>query len=197
MMQIKEKQIYIHHKQGHRVPVKIRVVPIKNKSDEVIGAVELFFENRKMKSLEDKINELKNENYSDQLAGINNRKYLEEILFEITARDDIKRDNIAFCFLDIDDFKYINDNYGHLAGDKILLMIARTLKSNLRPADKVFRWGGDEFALILFDLENKNKIRKTLDRLKLLINKSFINHNQKKLNVTMSFGATKIKKMIQ
>lgn len=71
----KEANVYLHHKQGHRVPVEIKVVPIKNKNGEIIGAVELFFENRKMKSLEEKINELKNENYNDELTGINNRKY--------------------------------------------------------------------------------------------------------------------------
>lgn len=183
----------MHHKQGQRVPVTIRTVPLKNEKDEIVGAVELFFENIKMKSLEEKISELKQENYRDELTEINNRKYLEDILAEIIAGEDINKENIAFCFLDVDDFKHINDNYGHLVGDQILSMIAKTLKSNLRDADKAFRWGGDEFALILFDIENKKQFNELLKRIKLLVNESFINYNQEKLYVTMSFGATKLR----
>ncbi len=190
----REAEVYLHHKEGYRIPVSIRTVPIKNEDKKIIGAVELFFENKKIKSLEEKINELKHENYIDELTDINNRKYLEEILNEIISNADIKKDNIAFCFLDVDDFKYINDKYGHLVGDKILTMIAQTLKNNVRPSDKAFRWGGDEFALILFDIENEKNLRKLLERLKLLINDSFINYNEEKLNITMSFGAAKIRK---
>jgi diguanylate cyclase (GGDEF)-like protein len=73
-------------------------------------------------------------------------------------------------------------------------MIAKTLKNNLRDSDKAFRWGGDEFALLLFDINNNKKLFKLLERLKLLINESFINHKQEKLSVTMSFGATKLSK---
>jgi diguanylate cyclase (GGDEF)-like protein/PAS domain S-box-containing protein len=190
----REAEVYLHHKKGYRIPVSIRTVPIKNKGNKIIGAVELFFENKRMESLEEKINELKNENFKDELTDINNRKYLEVILNKIISSEDIKKDNIAFCFLDIDDFKYINDNYGHLVGDEILTMIAQTLKNNIRPSDKAFRWGGDEFALILFDIENENNLRKLLERLKLLINDSFIDYEKEKLNVTMSFGAVKIRK---
>jgi diguanylate cyclase (GGDEF)-like protein len=190
----REVNVYLHHKDGQRVPVTIRTVPLKNEKNEIVGAAELFLKNIKMKSLEEKINELKQENHRDKLTEINNRKYLEKILAEIVERDDIKKDDIAFCFLDVDDFKYINDNFGHLVGDKILSMIAKTLKNNLRDSDKAFRWGGDEFALLLFDINNNKKLFKLLERLKLLINESFINHKQEKLSVTMSFGATKLSK---
>jgi len=190
----REANVYLHHKEGQRVPVIIRIVPLKNEKNEIIGAVELFFENKQVKSLEDKINDLRKENYKDELTDINNRKFLEEVLDEIISRDDIKKDNIAFCFLDIDDFKHINDTYGHLVGDKILSMVAKTLKNNVRHADKAFRWGGDEFALILFDIENDEKLKKLLKRLQSLINGSFINHKQNELSVTMSFGAAKLKK---
>jgi len=190
----REINVYLHHKDGQRVPVTIRTVPLKNEKNEIVGAAELFLKNIRMKSLEEKINELKQENHRDELTEINNRKYLEKILAEIIERDDINKDNIAFCFLDVDDFKYINDNYGHLVGDRTLSMIANTLKNNLRDADKAFRWGGDEFALLLFDIKNKKYLKNLLERLKLLINESFIEHKQEKINVTMSFGATKFSK---
>ncbi|MFO7750025.1 MAG: hypothetical protein R6V54_08020, partial [Desulfobacteraceae bacterium] len=64
----RESIVYLHHKEGHRVPVIVRVVPLKNEKDEIIGAVELFFENIKVQSLEEKINELKKENYKDELT---------------------------------------------------------------------------------------------------------------------------------
>jgi len=192
--QKREVDVYLHHKDGQRVPVTIRTVPLKNEQNKIVGAVELFFKNIKVKSLEEKIAELKQENHRDKLTEINNRKYLEKILDEIVGREDIDKENIAFCFLDVDDFKYINDNYGHLVGDRILSMIAKTLKNNLRDADKAFRWGGDEFALLLFDIKNNEQLIKLLERLKLLVNESFIEYRQEKINVTMSFGATKLSK---
>lgn len=191
--QKREADVYLHHKDGQRVPVTVRVLPLRGEEEEIVGAVELFFENKKVLSLAEKINELKRENYKDELTEINNRKYLEEVLEEILAQKDIRKNNIAFCFLDVDDFKYINDNYGHLMGDKILAMVAKTLKNNVRPADKAFRWGGDEFALILFDIEDQKLLYKLLIRLQLLVNDSFIEHQGKKLSITMSFGGTKIK----
>ena len=190
----REANVYLHHKDGQRIPVTIRTVPLKNEQNKIVGAVELFFKNIKVKSLEEKIAELKQENHRDKLTEINNRKYLEKILDEIVGREDIDKENIAFCFLDVDDFKYINDNYGHLVGDRILSMIAKTLKNNLRDADKAFRWGGDEFALLLFDIKNNEQLIKLLERLKLLVNESFIEYRQEKINVTMSFGATKLSK---
>lgn len=186
----REAEVFLHHKEGHRVPVLIRSVPIRDKQGEIIGAVELFLENQNRVSLEEKLNELRKENFTDKLTNISNRKHLEKILSELIDSNNIKNNKIAFCFLDIDDFKDVNDNYGHLMGDKILTMVANTLDKNVRPSDRVFRWGGDEFALILFDIENKKKLFYLLNRLKSLINSSYIEFQNKKVNVTMSFGAT-------
>jgi len=189
----REAEVFLHHKDGHRVPVMVRAVPIRDNNDKIIGAVELFLENKKRKSLEEKLLKLRKENYQDELTNISNRKYLENILNEFLLNKNIDKQKIAFCFLDIDDFKYINDNYGHLIGDKVLKMTAKTLEKNIRPSDKVFRWGGDEFALILFDIENNQQLNKILSRIKSLLNNSFINYNDEKINITMSFGSTIIK----
>ena len=191
--QKREAEVFLHHKDGHRVPVVIRAVPIRDNNDKIMGAVELFLENKKRKSLEEKLVKLRKENYQDELTNISNRKYLESILNEFLSNKNIKKQKIAFCFLDIDDFKYINDNYGHLIGDKVLKMTAKTLEKNIRPADKVFRWGGDEFALILFDIENNQQLSKILSRIRSLLNNSFINHNEETINITMSIGSTIIK----
>lgn len=186
-------EVYLHHKDGHRVPVLSKVVPIRDENNEIIGAVELFLKNRKRKSLEEKLIKMEKENYMDELTNISNRKYMENILEKLVSKENIENENIIFCFLDIDDFKDINDNYGHIMGDKILTMVANTLDDNIRPSDKAFRWGGDEFALILFDLNNKKELQILLTRLKLLINNSFIYFKEEKLSVTMSFGAVSIK----
>ncbi|MFO7814802.1 MAG: sensor domain-containing diguanylate cyclase [Halanaerobiales bacterium] len=189
----REAEVYLHHKNGHRVPVLIRSVPIKDKSKAITGAVELFLENHTRVSLEQKLNELQEENFTDELTNISNRKHLEKILGELIEGENFENKNIAFCFLDIDDFKDINDNYGHLMGDKVLTMVANTLDKNLRPSDKVFRWGGDEFSLILFDIENKKSLLELLKRLKILVNNSYLHYENEKISVTMSFGATIIK----
>ncbi|MBS3768585.1 MAG: GGDEF domain-containing protein, partial [Candidatus Cloacimonetes bacterium] len=186
----REAEVYLHHKEGYRVPVLIRTIPVKNNKNVVSGVVELFSINKNRISLEEKIIELRNENLKDELTNISNRRHLEEILDNLLKGEIIKKQNIAFCFSDIDDFKDINDNLGHLMGDKVLKMVANTIDNNIRPSDKVFRWGGDEFALILFDIEDDKHLYKVLKRIKLLVNNSYLQVREKKISITMSFGGT-------
>ena len=190
----REAQVYLHHKKGHRVPVIIRTIPIKNNKDELTGVVELFSQKKNRIPLEEKIVELRKENLTDELTNISNRKHLEELLDDLLKDEVIEKKNLAFCFADIDDFKNINDSYGHLMGDKILKMVANTIDNNIRPSDKVFRWGGDEFALVLFDIKDKQYLNKVLKRIKLIVNNSYLQVSNNKISITMSFGATIFKK---
>lgn len=85
----------------------------------------------------------------DPLTQLGNRRYFYRRLAEEVAR--MKRTNMpmVFVMIDLDDFKRINDAYGHYQGDKVLERIASIFKANSRITDTVVRWGGDEFALIL------------------------------------------------
>jgi diguanylate cyclase (GGDEF)-like protein/PAS domain S-box-containing protein len=86
----------------------------------------------------------------DDLTGLANRTLFVERLTAALARSDRDGHRVAVCFLDLDDFKEINDRYGHAAGDELLVDVAGRLATHLRNGDEVARIGGDEF-LVLFD----------------------------------------------
>lgn len=85
----------------------------------------------------------------DELTGIGNRRAFEEALDDEVARAQRLELPLTVAMLDIENFKRINDEWGHLEGDKVLRRVAKAIDSELRAPDRCFRWGGDEFALIL------------------------------------------------
>lgn len=194
---IREADVFLHHKEGARIPVKVRAVPVRNKNEEIVGAVEFFINNNRRSNIKEKRKKLKRKNLIDNLTEVNNREHLEIVLEDIISEDYIIDNKVAFCFVDIDDFKFINDNYGHLVGDKALKMFSKSIDANLRPSDQIFRWGGDEFALLIYDLKDKADLKKILRRLLIIINNSFFeldkNGKKEKISITTSWGATFIK----
>ncbi len=118
-----------------------------------------------------KINELKLKNLSitDQLTKIHNRMHIDEILQNQYYRFHRNQEISSIILLDIDFFKSINDKYGHLTGDMVLVEFAALLKSSIRKGDTVGRWGGEEFLIILPHanlqqaLKFAQKIRKSIE----------------------------------
>jgi diguanylate cyclase (GGDEF)-like protein len=87
--------------------------------------------------------------YTDSLTGLNNRRAAEKHISAYLKRYNITYKPFTLIVLDIDHFKMVNDNFGHQVGDMVLEAIAETLLSSLRPSDRVYRWGGEEFLLAL------------------------------------------------
>ncbi|NWL07528.1 putative bifunctional diguanylate cyclase/phosphodiesterase [Pseudomonas hunanensis] len=100
----------------------------------------------------------------DVLTGLPNRAYLSDLLNQALAysrREDIP---LAVCMLDLDGFKAVNDGYGHAVGDLLLVEVAQRLKSILRGGDAVARLSGDEFVLILRDVDDEQQLHTALRR---------------------------------
>lgn len=89
----------------------------------------------------------------DMLTGVFNRRWLEHIFERERARCAFSQLPLCLLMLDVDHFKAYNDKYGHLAGDHALLMVARTLGGQLRPKDSLIRFGGEEFVILLPELD--------------------------------------------
>ncbi|NEX64090.1 bifunctional diguanylate cyclase/phosphodiesterase [Noviherbaspirillum galbum] len=102
---------------------------------------------------------------SDALTTLPNRHWLMHYLPEALERARQSGRNLALLFVDLDDFKNINDTLGHAAGDKLLQASALRLKSIMRPHDNVVRLGGDEFTVILEDLDSERMVSRVADRL--------------------------------
>lgn len=85
----------------------------------------------------------------DALTGLRNRRWLQQMLARVMERARHDGDALSLLMVDLDNFKQLNDTYGHLAGDLVLRVVAHTLQDNLRPADTAIRFGGDEFVMVL------------------------------------------------
>jgi diguanylate cyclase (GGDEF)-like protein len=94
----------------------------------------------------------------DELTGLPNRALLEDRLAQARARADRNQTLLALFFIDLDNFKQINDQLGHHTGDEVLKAVAGALSSGLRASDTVARWGGDEFVALVPDLQNMDAV---------------------------------------
>ncbi len=102
----------------------------------------------------------------DALTGLPNRLLLDEKLNEALARARRNQNQVALGFIDLDHFKLINDSLGHKAGDAVLVELSKRLKSVLREVDTLARWGGDEFVVLLPDLQDLRSLSRIAERLR-------------------------------
>lgn len=184
-----ENLVFLRHKDGHRIPVKVRTSPIRNRDGEITGAVEVFSDHTEYQYTIARINQLEVEVHRDALTGLFNRAYLEKQL--VASIKDFEYFEIPFgiLFFDIDHFKKVNDTYGHATGDEVIKMLSHTLKHNLRDSDIVARWGGEEFIVLIKNVD-KYILVSIAEKLRNLIEKSMIKLEDNYLSVTVSIGAT-------
>ena len=125
----------------------------------------------------------------DQLTGALNRKGLEETLDRELARSQRRQTPICVALLDVDNFKSLNDTYGHQTGDDALIHLARVIRETMRPHDTLARYGGEEFLIILPDTPLSDAVS-AVTRLQRELTKRFFLYKNEKLLITFSAGVT-------
>jgi len=126
---------------------------------------------------------------NDPLTGIYNRRFGIQRLKEELSRSIRYNMPIGLVMFDIDHFKNINDNYGHVIGDKVLINLTETIKSTLREGDIFFRYGGEEFVVVLPGASIKD-VMKTSEIMRHTIEDMVTKHNAQNLKITISLGGT-------
>jgi len=123
----------------------------------------------------------------DSLTGLYNHTKTKELLEQDLYRCARNNTNLVFVMLDIDKFKTVNDTYGHPVGDKVIKSLARILKQRLRKSDTIGRYGGEEFAIVLYDTDINNAV-KVINEIREHF--SLLSHNAGDIefNVTFSSG---------
>ncbi|MDX2345475.1 MAG: diguanylate cyclase [Legionella sp.] len=153
-------EIWNRHKKGHLIPEFLTITQIK--SEAKIFYIAVFSD---ISVLIEKNKEKLNLALTDPLTHLHNRNFLKEGFKYITNqynRDEHgksdSKNQVALLFADVNKFKLINDNYGHLAGDEVLSFIASAIKNALREVDVAIRYGGDEFVVLLNKITKKEEI---------------------------------------
>jgi diguanylate cyclase (GGDEF)-like protein/PAS domain S-box-containing protein len=134
------------HRDGRAIPVGLTVSPIRDRTGRVTGASVIIRDITERKLLEE---QLTRQALYDPLTGLANRSLLRDRLLHALARAVATGERLALLFIDLDEFKMINDSRGHAVGDRLLAAVASRLESSVRPEDTVARLGGDEFAILL------------------------------------------------
>ncbi len=139
--------------------------------------------------IEELYREVEELSLTDSLTGLNNRRFLENNLYQMVILTLRHNAPVSFAMIDIDLFKRVNDEYGHLAGDYILKEIARIIKTQFRKSDIVIRYGGEEFFVALFD-SSESSVRENMESLRDEVeNHRFFYRNQP-IPITISIGIT-------
>ncbi|AUT01828.1 GGDEF domain-containing protein [Nostoc sp. CENA543] len=145
----------------------------------------LLFTNFLLLEFKNNLKSLEELAQKDNLTGLNNRRFFMEIVNNEIVKSVRYKEPLTLAYFDIDDFKKINDQYGHTAGDRLLQLVANQATVTLRKSDVIARIGGDEFAILLprTDYEASEVV---LHRLKTMLVMSM---QQEGLSVTVSIGA--------
>jgi diguanylate cyclase (GGDEF)-like protein len=124
---------------------------------------------------------------TDELTGLANRRGLEGFLKRTMALSKRHGEQGVVAFVDLDDFKQVNDKYGHEAGDKLLRRMADLLTQNVRLSDYVARLGGDEFVVVLIKADREQG-KEHIERLREIINSTSITFAGRRIRLKASIG---------
>jgi diguanylate cyclase (GGDEF)-like protein len=135
------------------------------------------------------IEKMNEELYKDSLTSIYNRRYIEERLIIEVLNAINKKQQVSIIMADIDDFKVVNDTYGHLAGDMILRETAKVIENNIRSStDWLARYGGEEFLIVLNNAD-KTVAYKVTEKIRKAVEQAVFELEGKTIKITASFGA--------
>jgi diguanylate cyclase (GGDEF)-like protein/PAS domain S-box-containing protein len=184
-----DERLFLKHKDGHRLPVRTSVRPLRDGHGRVVGAAEIFRCVSDGFAAAKQIEQLKRAALLDPLTGIGNRRLGQKELQDRLNETERYGWKFGVLFMDIDRFKQVNDIHGHEVGDRLLRMVALTLSHNVRSFDSVIRWGGEEFLVLLRNINHEN-LFSTANKLRALIESSRLHVDSSYLELTVSIGST-------
>ncbi len=166
--------------------------PVKPK--ELLARVKIQLELQQLLfDLKQSQDELKLLASTDYMTGLYNRRYFHSIAKNIVALDMREGKESAFIMLDIDRFKYINDTYGHDIGDRVIIYLADTLKELKRESDLLFRFGGDEFLILLPNTSQEGAMH-LAQKIRGYIEEQGLKIEEGKIDFTISLGVSVLHK---
>ena len=191
--ELHQASVFLRHKRGRRVPVNVRVQPIRDVDGSVTGAIEIFSDDSAQHEARRKTKALERMAFLDHLTQLPNRRFLEMSIRTALAEFEVHKDPFGVLLIDLDRFKGINDSFGHSCGDRALQEAAKTLTGLMRPTDIVGRWGGDEFLAIAGNVD-KQILAGLAARCKILVEQTYIPSNDvRSIALSISVGAALVR----
>ena len=185
--QPREVSVWLRHSEGYRKPVRVRTSPVRDKEDKIVGAVEVFSDDSAVLRAVEDADRARRDALTDDLTGLPNRRLFDAALagrIENLARYGWR---FGLLIVDIDHFKAINDEHGHIFGDRVLAGVAATIHGATRAGDVVARWGGEEFA-VLVEASDEAGLIETAERLRALVAQSETRFDGVRVKVHVSVG---------
>ena len=179
-------EIWNCRKNGEVYPEILSITLVRNNTGNITHYIAIFTDISHIKEQQRKLKEI---NYLDLQAHLPNRALLKENLSSAKRNCQINKDSFAVVFIDLDDFKVINDKHGQHIGDELLTALSYRMKKTLRKNDSLTQIGGDEFIVILTGFENNNNCKPALERLLLAISDD-VTVEGIKLKISASMGVT-------
>ncbi len=179
-------EIVNRRKDGNIYTEMLSISKVPHQQSDLVEYIGVFSDISNIKAHEAELNKVA---HYDALTGAANRRLLSERFNQAIIRA-VRQDlNCAICMLDLDGFKAINDHYGHLVGDQLLIHVTRNLESILRPEDTLARLGGDEFVVLLSDMTAVHECNQILQRVLSAVSKP-MQFEHEWLCVTASIGVS-------
>lgn len=184
---IREADLYLHHKNGHRVAVTVRNQPLLDQDGKIVGSVEVFSSRQPNPYAGRRL--LRKDDLLDSVTGLAPRRFGELHLQTLMREVAEQTTTLGVLYIDADHFKNVNDTFGHKTGDEVLRMVGQSLANGLRRGDIPVRWGGEEFLALLPGTDQAG-LRATAERVRMLTENSWIQKGEVQARVTVSIGAT-------
>lgn len=177
-------EIRMLHKNGNIGWVESMCVPIFDDEEQMIGALGI---NRDITARVKETEHLHHLAHYDQLTKLPNRYLLLDRINHLISQSERSKGIFALFYVDLDNFKIINDTKGHAFGDLVLVEAASRLEHSVRKSDTVARVGGDEFVVLLENISNRNKISEMAESIIRALNEPFV-INSEDINMSCSIG---------
>lgn len=155
-------EIWNRKKTGELYAELLSISALNNDDGNVMNYIGLFSDITNSKRQQETLELMA---HYDVLTKLPNRKLFSDRFTQALAHTHRSGKLLAICFLDLDKFKPVNDNFGHDTGDQLLIEVAERIKATIREDDTISRQGGDEFALLLSDLESVEQCKAMLERI--------------------------------
>ncbi len=177
-------EIFNRRKNGENYIAWLSIKAIRDKNGRIVNYLALQTDITELSRIHKQLEQMA---HYDPLTGLPNRIYFKDRIEHAIETHRRRKKKFALLYLDLDNFKTVNDTLGHSIGDMLLQEVASRLKSVLRAEDTISRQGGDEFLILLEDIDEEKKISSLLKRIIHVINKPFVAHDHT-LHTSFSIG---------